>query len=83
MRVLPVRSSCFQTAPPARRNSLASMKNAKSLATPDIRETIAATKDYPGVTGRISIDAQRNSVKSAVVLKVEAAGFKYQTTINP
>lgn len=60
-----------------------SMKKAKSLSGPDVKEAIAAVKDYQGVTGKISIDAERNAVKSAVVLKVENGTFKYQTTINP
>ena len=32
---------------------------------------IAATKDFPGVTGVITIDDERNAVKPAVVLEVE------------
>ncbi len=61
----------------------ASMKSAKSLSGPDIKEAIAAVRNYQGVTGNISIDADRNAIKSAVVLKVENGAFKYQTTINP
>ncbi len=59
------------------------MTRAPSLASKDIRDAIAATKDYSGVTGKITIDAMRNAVKSAVVLKVDGGVFKYQTTINP
>ena len=59
------------------------MNRSKSLASSDIREALASTKNYPGVTGQITIDEKRNAVKSAVVLKVAASGFKYQTTINP
>ncbi|MEO5969308.1 MAG: ethanolamine utilization protein EutJ, partial [Bdellovibrionia bacterium] len=51
--------------------------------TADIRDAIASTRDYPGVTGSITIDNKRNAVKSAVVLKVINGAFKYQTTINP
>lgn len=59
------------------------MKRAKSLATQDITDAIAATKNFQGVTGIITLDEKRNAVKSAVVLKVEANGFKYQTTVKP
>jgi branched-chain amino acid transport system substrate-binding protein len=60
------------------------MKRAKSLSTADIRDALAATKAYPGVTGNITIDQNRNAVKSAVVLKVAKNGyFTYQATINP
>lgn len=48
-----------------------------------VRDALAATKDFQGVTGKISIDAERNAVKPAVVLGVKGGQFKYQTTINP
>jgi branched-chain amino acid transport system substrate-binding protein len=59
------------------------MKRAKSLSASDLKDAIAATNSYPGVTGKISIDKQRNAVKPAVVLKIENGLFKYQTTVNP
>jgi branched-chain amino acid transport system substrate-binding protein len=55
-------------------------------ASPDaraVRDALAATHDLPMVTGMFSFDADRNPRKSAVVLKVEDARFKYQTTISP
>lgn len=59
------------------------MKRSKSLNGPDLREAIAATKDYQAVTGKITIDEKRNARKPAVVLKVVDGVFKYQTTVNP
>jgi branched-chain amino acid transport system substrate-binding protein len=59
------------------------MKRAKSLSPVDIRAALAATKDFQGVTGRISIDQQRNAVKPAVVLKVVNGSFVYDSTIRP
>lgn len=59
------------------------ISRAKSLNPTDIREAIAATKDFAGVTGKITIDTQRNALKSAVVLKIENGDYKYQTTVNP
>jgi branched-chain amino acid transport system substrate-binding protein len=59
------------------------MKRAKSLSGPDLREAIAQTKDYPCVTGTITIDAERNARKPAVVLQVKGQGYKYVTTIQP
>lgn len=59
------------------------MNSSPSLKTPDIRDRLAATKDFAGVTGSISIDKQRNAVKSAVVLKVDGGNYKFQTKINP
>jgi branched-chain amino acid transport system substrate-binding protein len=48
-----------------------------------IRDAIAATKDFEGVTGKITIDAQRNPEKSAVVLKVDGGKAKFETSIAP
>jgi len=48
-----------------------------------IRDAIAQTKDFAGVTGKITIDAQRNAQKSAVVLKVEGGKAKFETSIAP
>lgn len=59
------------------------MKRAKSLSNEDIRQALAETKDYPGVTGKITMDQNRNAVKSAVVIEVKPAGFTYKETVNP
>lgn len=59
------------------------LKKAKSLSGADIRDAIAATQAYPGVTGAISIDKNRDAVKSAVVLKIENGKSSYVTTVNP
>lgn len=59
------------------------MERAPELTTQAIRDEIAKTKDYPGVTGKITIDQARNAAKSAVVVKVDGNNFKYVTTISP
>lgn len=59
------------------------IKRANSLDPKAIRDAIAATKDYQGVTGSITIDANGNAVKDAVVLVVENGEFKYQETVKP
>jgi branched-chain amino acid transport system substrate-binding protein len=48
-----------------------------------LRDALAQTKDFAGVTGVISMDADRNAVKPAVVLKLEDLKFIYQETIQP
>lgn len=48
-----------------------------------LRDAIAQTKNFPGVTGAITIDAGRNAVKPAVVLKLQDSKFVYETTIYP
>lgn len=59
------------------------LKKTPSLQPSEIRNAIAATKDFQAVTGKISIDANRNAVKSAVVLGIKNGVFKYQSTITP
>lgn len=48
-----------------------------------LRDALAKTKDFQGVTGKISIDEKRNAVKSAVVLKIEKGAYRFVTTVNP
>jgi branched-chain amino acid transport system substrate-binding protein len=59
------------------------MKRAPTADAAALREAIAQTKDFQGVTGKITLDANRNPTKSAVVLKVASGNFKYQTTVQP
>jgi len=59
------------------------MKRTTGTTSKDLRDAIAATQNFEGVTGKITIDTLRNAVKSAVVLKVENGAYKYQTTIHP
>lgn len=48
-----------------------------------LRAALAQAKNFPGVTGLISMDANRNAVKPAVVLKLQDAKFIYEETIQP
>lgn len=48
-----------------------------------IRDAIAATKHFPGVTGVITIDAQRNAVKPGVILQISGDKFNYVETVRP
>ncbi len=48
-----------------------------------LREALAETKNFGGVTGMISMDADRNAVKPAVVLKLQDVRSIYQETIQP
>jgi branched-chain amino acid transport system substrate-binding protein len=59
------------------------MKRAKSLSGPDLRDAITATQNFAGVTGNITIDANRNAEKPAVVLQIKGQSYKYVTTIQP
>ncbi|HKA37170.1 MAG TPA: ABC transporter substrate-binding protein [Thermoanaerobaculia bacterium] len=59
------------------------MKRAGSTEGKRVRDALASTADFPGVTGTITMDADRNPVKPAVILKVEGGKFRYAATIPP
>ena len=59
------------------------MKRSKTLSPTDIRDALAQTKDFAAVTGKITINDQRNATKSAVVVKVAGDHNTFVTTINP
>jgi branched-chain amino acid transport system substrate-binding protein len=61
----------------------AAMERAKDLSGPSVRDAIAATRDYPGVTGIITLDANHDAVKPAVVLEVKDGRAVYVTTVAP
>ena len=50
-----------------------------------LRDAIAGTKDFAGVTGKITINEKRDAVKLAVVLELDPAknGYAYKDTIYP
>lgn len=50
------------------------IKRSKSLAGPDIREALAATKDFPGVTGKVTFNENRDAVKPIVVIEIKDGG---------
>ena len=55
----------------------------RKAALAKLRDLIAATKDFAGVTGNITLDANRNASKPAVVIEVKGGQKVYNTTINP
>ena len=48
-----------------------------------LRDAIALTKDFQGVTGKISLDPARNANKPAVVQTIENGKFKFLETVAP
>jgi branched-chain amino acid transport system substrate-binding protein len=48
-----------------------------------VRDALADTRDFEGVTGRITMDADRNPIKPAVILKVEGGRFRFVTSVAP
>lgn len=48
-----------------------------------IRDALAATRDFPAVTGRITIDDKRNASKSAVILTVRDGKYQFVEAVAP
>ncbi len=59
------------------------LKRAGTTDSAKLRDAIATTRDFSGVTGRITIDQDRNATKSAVILTVKDGKFAYVETVNP
>lgn len=59
------------------------MKRAGSTDGKKVRDALAATKDFDGVTGKTTINAQRDATKSAVILQVKGGKFQFVETVNP
>ena len=55
----------------------------RKAAEAKLRELIAATKDYPGVTGVITLDANRDASKPLVVLEIKGGKKVFNTSIKP
>jgi branched-chain amino acid transport system substrate-binding protein len=55
----------------------------KLITSENIRDELAKIKDFHGVTGQMSMDANRDAIKSAVVVQVEGENYKFITSVNP
>jgi branched-chain amino acid transport system substrate-binding protein len=59
------------------------IKRAGTTDGPKLRDALAATKNFPGAAGTITLDAQRNPTKSAVVLTVKNGKFAFVQDVSP
>jgi branched-chain amino acid transport system substrate-binding protein len=59
------------------------IKRAGVTTGPALRDAIAATRDFAGVTGVTTLDAKRDASKSAVIITVKDGRFQYVETIAP
>jgi branched-chain amino acid transport system substrate-binding protein len=59
------------------------IKRAGTTDSAKLRDTIATTKDFDCVTGKTTLDTERNPTKSAVIVTVKDGKFKYVETISP
>jgi branched-chain amino acid transport system substrate-binding protein len=56
---------------------------AGTTAGPRVRDALAATKDFPGITGRTTIDADRNTSKPAIILTVKDGRMQFVGAVTP
>ncbi len=56
---------------------------AQKAARKGLRDAINSVKNFPGVTGVINFDADRNPVKPAVVIKIDGGLQKFAASIAP
>lgn len=59
------------------------VRRASSFETAEIRDALAATRDFQGVTGTISFDENRDPVKPLVILKFINGTSVYVKTVEP
>lgn len=59
------------------------ISRAKSTESSKLREAIAYTKNFEGVTGKITINNSRNADKPAFILKLQNPNFIYNSTVEP
>lgn len=50
---------------------------------PKIRDALAQTRDYDGVSGKITMDAKRNARKSLIVLQIRDGKFVFHKSVEP
>ncbi|MBM3495757.1 MAG: ABC transporter substrate-binding protein [Armatimonadetes bacterium] len=59
------------------------LKRAGTTEGPKLRDAIASTKDFPGVTGRITLDSKRNARKAALILQIQGDRFRVFKSYTP
>lgn len=59
------------------------IRRAGEASGPRIREALAATRNFPGVTGDLSFDLDRNPIKSITILKIERGHYRFVQKISP
>jgi len=59
------------------------ISQSKSSEPKRIRDALANTRSYPGISGNITIDANRNALKPAVVLRVKNGKLEFVESIQP
>ena len=59
------------------------IERAKTTDGPQLRDALAATKDFVGATGKITLGKDRNAIKPAVVLVIKDGKFDMVKRVEP
>lgn len=59
------------------------IKRANSTEPGKIKEALAATKDYPAITGSTTLNAAHDAVKSAVIIEMKDGKQMFKATVKP
>ena len=59
------------------------IRRAGTVEGPALRTAVAATRNFPGVTGRTTINAERNADKAAAIFTIKDGKFKFVQSIAP
>jgi branched-chain amino acid transport system substrate-binding protein len=59
------------------------LKRGGSTNSTALRDALAETKDFAGVTGTIAFDQDRNPKKPGVILRVQDGKFTYLESVEP
>ncbi|MEI6322666.1 MAG: ABC transporter substrate-binding protein [bacterium] len=59
------------------------MKRAGTTDPAKVNAAIAATKDFSGITGKITLDEHRNPTKPAVMLQIKNGKFSFMESVSP
>jgi branched-chain amino acid transport system substrate-binding protein len=59
------------------------IKRAGGTEGPKLRDALAATKDFPGISGTTTIDKDRNASKSATIIALKGGKATFHKTVAP
>ena len=63
--------------------ALETIQKAGTVDGPTLRETLAATKNFEGATGFITLDENGDAVKPAVIKTIQEGQFAYKSSVEP
>jgi len=63
--------------------ALETIQKAGRLDGPALRDTLAATKDFEGATGFVTLDENGDAVKPAVIKIIQGGQFVYKSLVEP